>query len=264
MSHVLLTAGAVLSAALLAILLRTVFVVVETLLRNKVRRRCSWSLAIGASINELYIRFYHRLPRTADDPLPAEGPVLVVGLHRCAVDPFALAALTYRSIRWLMAAEFSDFPVAALFFKSVRVIPVQRGKADLGAIKEALRALHARDVVGIFPEGGIRAGDEDSQARQGAAMLALRTRAVVIPAAIDNLVPSTELFEGMTRRQRNLRVRWGRPVELSDLYGRKAGPAQLAEATRRIMTALRSLHERPEPAPAAGSVAAPAPAAADT
>jgi 1-acyl-sn-glycerol-3-phosphate acyltransferase len=270
MMNTLLAVGAVAGALTLAAILWMIAVAVEAILRNKARRKCGWTLGIGAGINELYCRFYQRVPLPTADPLPPEGAHLVVALHRCACDPFLIAMQTYRSIRWMMAAEFSDLPAAGWFFNSVKVIPVRRGQADMGAIKAALRALSSGEVVGLFPEGGIRDEDaaEAGKARQGAAMLALRTGAPVIPAAFDNLVSWPELYEGMTYRQKNVRVRFGKPVDLSDLRGRKAGAAELEKATARIMDAIHALNApsaaTPQTAAATTSASAPAGAPANT
>jgi len=55
-------------------------------------------------------------------------------------------------------ADLFTHPVARAYFRTCDCFPVERGRADLGAIREALARLHAGRVVGIFPDGGIRDG----------------------------------------------------------------------------------------------------------
>ena len=68
-------------------------------------------------------------------------------------------------------------------FRAVRAFPVDRGVNDVGAVKEALRRLQNGHAIGIFFEG-TRNVRGDAAARQGAAFLAQRSGAPLVPAAI--------------------------------------------------------------------------------
>jgi 1-acyl-sn-glycerol-3-phosphate acyltransferase len=62
------------------------------------------------------------------------------------------------------------------FFWACDVFFVQRGKTDVGAVRETLRRLKKGRIVGMFPEGGIRSGKESvlegAPLKTGAAALA--------------------------------------------------------------------------------------------
>ena len=73
--------------------------------------------------------------------------------------------------------------LAQRVYRGLRAFPVDRAGNDVGAIKEALRRLAAGYAIGVFFEGtrNIRG---DAVAQQGAAFLAQRSGAPLVPAAI--------------------------------------------------------------------------------
>ena len=60
--------------------------------------------------------------------------------------------------------------------------PVDRSRADITAIKTALQAVKDGKKLMIFPQGTRGAGEHE--AKEGAAMLALKTRAPIVPVYI--------------------------------------------------------------------------------
>ena len=74
------------------------------------------------------------------------------------------------------AEIYYSHPLATLFFKAVRTFPTDRSKVDRAAIRVALHRLKEGATVGLFPDGGIRHGEESilegAPSKQGAAMLA--------------------------------------------------------------------------------------------
>jgi 1-acyl-sn-glycerol-3-phosphate acyltransferase len=116
--------------------------------------------------------------------------------------------------------------------------PVRRGEGDEAAIETAVERVQAGDIVVIFPEGTRKEKGlvkrHQSRPRTGAARVALRAGAPLVPAAIggtDRLL-----------RLGPLRVAYGPPVELSDLEGGDEREAA-REATDRLMAAIAKLQE---------------------
>ena len=69
--------------------------------------------------------------------------------------------------------------------KKLGVIPVDRSKADLGAIKKTLKLLNTGKNVGIFPQGtrGQEGEIDVKTVKEGIALFALRTGVPVLPLA---------------------------------------------------------------------------------
>ena len=129
-----------------------------------------------------YFRFQVRgVPR-----LPATGPGVVVALHRSWLDPAAVGAAFPRPVRFLIMDRVYRKPWARWFYDRMGAIPVPAGggKGAAPALRAALRKLRAGELIGVFPEGGVRADGESDVVFPGAAMLSVRGRAPIIPVAI--------------------------------------------------------------------------------
>ncbi len=115
---------------------------------------------------------------------PAAGPVLVVSNHVSALDPPMVGVALRRQSRYMAKQELMDTPVLGLFLRSIGVFPVRRGEADRRSIRVALDALERGGVLVMFPEGTRSPDGRLQVAEPGAAMLALRTGAPVLPVAV--------------------------------------------------------------------------------
>jgi len=86
-------------------------------------------------------------------------------------------------------AEFMRVPVLGWLLKKAGVFAVDRGKSDIGAIKTAIKYLKSGENVLLFPEGtriknGVDKNGNESEAKTGAAMLAVRTGVPIVPVYI--------------------------------------------------------------------------------
>ena len=74
--------------------------------------------------------------------------------------------------------------LAAAFFNKLGVISIDRGSADIAAVKKCFSALKNGKKLVIFPEGTRSKSGEMAEAKAGAGMFALRTGVPVIPIYI--------------------------------------------------------------------------------
>lgn len=86
----------------------------------------------------------------------------------------------------LAKAEISRWPVVGWILKTAGMIFVDRGKADIGAIKSALKYLKGGRQVLIFPEGTRVSEEESAAAKGGVSMLAVRTGSPIVPIYLDS------------------------------------------------------------------------------
>jgi 1-acyl-sn-glycerol-3-phosphate acyltransferase len=117
--------------------------------------------------------------------IPA-GAAVVCANHTASTDPVFLAfAMTLRHPIFFMAkAELLNNPLQRLVLNGLGVFAVHRGQSDVKAIKQAFRLLRAGKKLGMFPEGTRVQNSDTAEARTGAAMLAVRTGAPLLPVAI--------------------------------------------------------------------------------
>lgn len=124
--------------------------------------------------------------------------------------------------------ELFQIPLFGWLLKGLGAFPVRRGTPDRRAFKRALAVLAAGNVLGIFPEGTRSKTGELGPAEEGAAVLALRSGAPVVPAGI-----SGTLGPGP------IRVIFGPPVETSDLDPKDR--ASIRILSERAMTSIANL-----------------------
>ena len=116
-----------------------------------------------------------------------EGPALICANHVYNSDPFYILTAFPRKERvWIMAKEeISHWPVVGSVLNWFGfLIWVKLGKADVGAVKAALKALKGGEKLLIFPEG--TRNDEIGDGKTGAAMMAIRARVPILPVYISS------------------------------------------------------------------------------
>jgi 1-acyl-sn-glycerol-3-phosphate acyltransferase len=156
----------------------------------------------------------------AVDALPVEGPVIFASNHASNLDvPVIASSLmprTGRRWQWLGKRELFDWPVVGTIAVRGGVHAVDRDAGDVDAYRLAKRILDGGHALFVFPEGTRSRDGVLQRARDGAAVLALRTGAPIVPLGIAGS------FERWPRGQRvphpggHVTVRAGEPFRLAD------------------------------------------------
>lgn len=120
--------------------------------------------------------------------VPAEGAVVVIGNHRHWSDIVLMALAVYpRQVHFMAKSEYAENRLLKFLIHYLGSFTVERGEADIRAIKTALGYLKQGEVVGIFPEGTRNKTDRLLlDFKPGAFVLASRGKAQVLPLAICN------------------------------------------------------------------------------
>lgn len=185
-----------------------------------------------------FIRVLFRERSRGVENLPDGGFVLAPN-HVSNLDPWPLGMPLWprRQLHWMAKVELFK-PVVGTLISWGGAFPVRRGEGDESAIDTAVERVREGDIVVIFPEGTRKEKGlikrHQSRPRTGAARVALRSGAPLVPAAIggtDRLL-----------RLGPLKVAYGPPVDLSDLEGEDEREAA-KEATERLMRAISDLKE---------------------
>ncbi len=144
------------------------------------------------------LRLHHQ--RLGSERVPAGGGYLVIAaVHRGWMDPFLImAALPLEPRVWFLGSGPSAFSARwreRLLHRVGGMLPVWRGGVGIDQhVASAEAVIGAGGVFVLIPEGGV-AGPPDHLApfRFGAALIALRTGAPILPIAIAG---SAELYIG--------------------------------------------------------------------
>ncbi len=141
----------------------------------------------------------------------------------------------------MVAKEYYEFPPFRALLRLCEVIPIRRGGLDTAATKAAIRAVEQGGLVGIFPEGRIN----DTQdlllpGRSGAALIALKARAPVIPCYIHGATYDGTTL-GCLSMPAAVRLEIGTPIDLSPYFGREKDHQVLDDLTGRFLAAIADL-----------------------
>ena len=122
----------------------------------------------------------YRVRIAGTEHVPASGPVILVANHDSMFDPWLLALVTPRPVRYMAKSELWRYRPVARVIESFGAFPVERGTGDATAISVAASLLREGEVLGMFPQGTSKRRPSRPYHR-GAARLALATGAPVVP-----------------------------------------------------------------------------------
>lgn len=122
------------------------------------------------------------------EKVPREGALIAVANHRHWSDIVLLALAIYpRQVHFMGKSEYAESAFLRFLMKQLGAFTVERGEADMKAIKTALGYLRKGEVVGIYPEGTRNKTDELLLPfKEGSFMLAARGKAMVVPVALSD------------------------------------------------------------------------------
>lgn len=168
--------------------------------------------------------------------LPADGGIIVVANHVSNWDPVMIALALNRPVHFMGKAELFNYKILGKLLIALNAFQVKRGSADRQSIRQALKLLEEGKVLGIFPEGTRNKTGQELKTQTGAAFIALRAGAGIIPVAC---VGTNHIFPiGWFRP---LQVRVGKPLLLSDYQDQKVNSAALEQLSNEIFDKINSL-----------------------
>jgi 1-acyl-sn-glycerol-3-phosphate acyltransferase len=150
---------------------------------NLTRGAALVSRTVARLLTDVRFEGLERIPRT--------GAVILAVNHISNLDPVVTGAwvneaIGRRRIHWLGKRELFDWPVLGWIGAHGGIHPVDRGAADVEAFRLATRILEAGYVLLVFPEGTRSPTGELQEAKDGLAMLAMRTGAQIVPIGVNN------------------------------------------------------------------------------
>ncbi|MGC9356619.1 MAG: lysophospholipid acyltransferase family protein [Anaerolineae bacterium] len=161
--------------------------------------------------------------------VPQTGPLIIVANHINFLEvPVIYTRLYPRRMEGLAKAEVWNNPILGLLFNLWGGIPLQRGKADLGALRQALEALENDKILAVAPEGTRSHHGRLQRGRPGVVTLALHSEAPLLPMAYHG---GEKFWENLLHlRRTDFHVAVGDPFYLDP------GQARASHEIRRKMT----------------------------
>ncbi len=204
----------------------------------KKKRECKrkmWLYALGQFLLVLFYYPVFRMRVRGRENIPRTGPLLVCCNHAAKRDPVMLGVSMRRQVFYMAKEELFRGRFLGGLLRKLGAFPVLRGSGGADALQEAYDLLDDNAVVGVFIEGTRSKTGELGRPKTGAALLAYRTKAPVVPVCItaeDGRPP--RVFKRTT-------VKFGRPIPFEALEMPDDSSMQLRKASRKIMSEIAAL-----------------------
>ena len=166
---------------------------------------------------------------TGAENVPETGGFLVCVNHTSMADVILIAIAMKHQPRFMAKKEALSVPVVGAFLRSLGAFSVDRGGADVGAVKKAISLIEDGGVVSIFPQGHRypKVAARSTPVRHGAGLIAYRASCGVLPMYIKTKSGQVKAFH------RN-EIVIGEPIPREALGFAEGGSAEYRRATELI------------------------------
>ncbi len=172
---------------------------------------------------------FGRLEVVGQEGVPPFGPLIVVANHLSYADPPVLAASIPRPLYFIGKQELFANPISGAVMRGGHVYPLERsGIGGAQAMRLVLRLLAQDHALVIFPEAHRSPDHTMKEGMAGAAYLALKSQAPILPVGITGTekTPGWRMAFPLCRFTVNI----GQPFTLPVLEGRPS--RQVVESMR--------------------------------
>ena len=187
------------------------------------------------------LRLFSRAHYDGMEHVPKTGPALLLPNHISHADPPYMTAKFPRIVHFMADKPLLEIPIIGKMLQWSHVFPIDRTKNDRSALRTAMACLEAGNVVGIFPEKGIRHGKTSvlggAELPIGTASLWKMMDVPVIPMVI---IGSDQMYalKNYPRRPRVF-VRVGKPLPMDKNASREELRDRIVAAWQELFEAMK-------------------------
>ena len=146
--------------------------------------------------------------------IPHKGPAIIVANHLGDADFILGLAYSPLIVDPITKIELFELPVLGKVLDGYGVIWVHRGQPDRRAVRAVMEAMNNNRMVAIAPEGRESLTGALEKGTDGAAYLALKTNAPLLPVTFTG-TENSKVFDNLKRFKRsNVSVTIGKPFRL--------------------------------------------------
>lgn len=164
----------------------------------------------------LLFRLRFDLRVTGQEHVPRTGPCILAINHTSHLDPPVVGVACPRRMIFMAKTELFKGLLGA-YLRAIRVMPLQRGESDFGALRQAIHLLREGAVLGLFPEGTRQLSGALGEAKRGVGVLAIAAEVPIVPVLVqgtfDVLPPEAK---GLQRGK--IRVAFGPAISYTSVF----------------------------------------------
>lgn len=180
-----------------------------------------------------------RVTETGAENVPDEGGYLLCSNHTSLTDVMVIPAmLKVRRPKFMAKKELFKIPLLKQLITALGAFPVDRGGADVGAIKKAISLIGQGEIVSMFPQGHRFSGVDarGTTVHHGCGLIAYRAKCPVIPVYIKTKAKQVKPF-------RRTEVIFGKPIMPEEFAFTEGGSEEYKRAAALIFDRICDLGE---------------------
>ena len=169
---------------------------------------------VAKTLSFWFYKLFFSLRVYGMENFPASGPYIVAVNHQSNIDPNLIGSICPPYIYSMAKKELFATPFSNWLFRALNAYPVERGTADMRAVKTGLELLARGNSLQLYPEGTRSRDGNPGRANPGVGLFVARAGAPVVPCYVHGTFYA--LPPGAKRLRRTpIRVFFGRPMTFS-------------------------------------------------
>lgn len=167
---------------------------------------------IARTICLLFFKILFRYKIYGRENLPPRGPYIFASNHVSFLDPVAVGLLTHHKVIFMAREDLFDTKILGPLIRNLGVVPLNRDRQDIKAIRQALRSLKENKILGVFPEGRRSPDGELGEPLMGVEVLARKAQVKVVPVYVEGTNLALPLHSRFVRLKK-IRAFLGKAIE---------------------------------------------------
>lgn len=180
----------------------------------------------GRHVVSGFFKVFFRVKIVGAENIPDENRRFVIcANHKSNLDPPLVGLVMPFEIGFMAKEELFKNKLFGGLITKLGAFPIKRGKSDFGALRTAINLVSGGKHIVIFPEGGRSHNDRLRRGKMGAAMIAVKSNADILPIGI----------EGGYKPFSKITVKIGEPISLEEYFDKKPTANELQEITDKVL-----------------------------
>ena len=199
-------------------------------------------------LSRLLLKVWNRFESHGNEHVPQTGGCVIASNHASFLDPPVIGVGSPdRVVRFLGRDNLYQSRFMRWYLPAIGVVPLDRSRGDIGALRKAIQILKGGEVLGLFPEGTRTTDGRLQPPKGGIGFLIAKAGVPVVPAYVDG---TFQAFPRDTRRIKpaQIRVFYGPPIqpaEVAALAGQDDGYLKIGQLVMDRIAALKPSADTP-------------------
>jgi 1-acyl-sn-glycerol-3-phosphate acyltransferase len=182
----------------------------------------------------VFFMLFYRVKKEGFEVFDQPGRLLIFANHQNNLDPLSIGCYVRPRIRAMAKKELFVNKFVSWVLDLCGAFPIDRGNADLAAIKTAIRVLQSDSKLLIFPEGTRNFTTIPKPVKPGAIMIAIKGKAPVVPVFV----------KGPLKLFGTIEMKVFPPIDLSEYYDKKLSNDEYDAIGTDIINQIYAMHQK--------------------